>query len=376
MTMEKLRVTLRWAPRASLRRLRGRGRGPRDLIIAIADHFEPSILPENPSRWADISLQEQRLEGWCRELPRALEPWRDHEGVPVRHTYFFPAEQYHRGLVERLAAHCHAGWGEVEIHLHHGIERPDTAASTRRQLLEFRDILANQHGCLSRWQSAGEPRYAFVHGNWALANSCAGRFCGVDEEMQILAETGCYADLTLPSAPSPAQIAKTNALYECGLPLECRAPHRRGRSLRRGRAPRVFPLMLQGPLGLRWGQGGPKIENGELSGKQPPTAERFAYWRRTGISVQGQPAWVFIKLHCHGMDPRDQAALWGRPMQAFLAGLTAAAEAGGDRLHFVTAREMANIALAACDGRDGNAGEYRNYRLQPIRGVQPGEAQR
>ena len=38
--------------------------------------------------------------------------------------------------------------------------------------------------------------YAFVHGNFALANSAGGRYCGVDEEMQILAETGCYADMT------------------------------------------------------------------------------------------------------------------------------------------------------------------------------------
>jgi hypothetical protein len=33
-------------------------------------------------------------------------------------------------------------------------------------------------------------------------------------------------------------------------------------------------------------------------------------------------------------------------------------------LHFVSAREMANIALAACDGREGDPGDYRDYRYR------------
>jgi hypothetical protein len=35
-------------------------------------------------------------------------------------------------------------------------------------------------------------------------------------------------------------------------------------------------------------------------------------------------------------------------------------------VHFVTAREMVNIVLAACDGLGGNPGEYRDYRLKRI----------
>jgi len=33
-------------------------------------------------------------------------------------------------------------------------------------------------------------------------------------------------------------------------------------------------------------------------------------------------------------------------------------------LHFATAREMTNMLLAACDGREGNPGDYRDYRLK------------
>ena len=69
--------------------------------------------------------------------------------------------------------------------------------------------------------------------------------------MQVLAETGCYADLTLPAGAFHwAQTSKINSIYECALPLVERAPHRKGRDLARGRAPQVFPVVVQGPLML------------------------------------------------------------------------------------------------------------------------------
>jgi hypothetical protein len=205
-----------------------------------------------------------------------------------------------------------------------------------------------------------------------LANSARGRFCGVDEEMQILAETGCYADLTLPSAPNSAQVGKINALYECVLPLAQRAPHRRGRNLRSGKKPSIFPLIIQGPLGLNFSRMSrlwpmPCIENGALSTSYPPTVGRLQLWQRAAIAVRGRPEWLFIKLHCHGMDPRDEAAMLGAPMRQFLQECLQAAGGHGEyRVHFVTAREMANIALAACDGREGNPGDYRDYRFRRI----------
>jgi hypothetical protein len=299
-----------------------------------------------------------------------VDDWRDADGRPFRHTYFYPAEQYDPVLIERVAEHCRQGWGEVEVHLHHGVNGPDTAENTRRTLVEFRDLLAGQ-GCLSRWDGAGSPRYAFVHGNFALANSARGRFCGVDDEMQILSETGCYADLTLPSAPNISQTAKINSLYECGLPLDCRAPHRRGHDLEAGRAPAIFPLVIQGPLVMDWRRRRgrwriPGFENGDLAAHRPPSVDRLRLWRRVPIGVRGRPDWLFVKLHCHGMDPRDGEAMLGGPMRQFLADLAAGCREGRYDFHFVTAREMVNIALAACDGRDGNPGDYRDYRLRLI----------
>jgi hypothetical protein len=43
--------------------------------------------------------------------------------------------------------------------------------------------------------------YGFIHGNWALDSARPdGRFCGVNDEITILHETGCYADFTQPAA--------------------------------------------------------------------------------------------------------------------------------------------------------------------------------
>jgi hypothetical protein len=54
----------------------------------------------------------------------------------------------------------------------------------------------------------------------------------------------------------------------------------------------------------------------------------------------------------------------GAPIQNFLRELTQGAHARNEILHFVSARGMVNIMLAACDGRDGNPAEYRDYRLK------------
>ncbi|MGH9702802.1 MAG: hypothetical protein ACRD4K_05465, partial [Candidatus Acidiferrales bacterium] len=211
----KIRDNFRWLPAAGWQRLKRRRSRvqPVHLLIALADHFEPSIVPNAPGTYAPHDVQQRRLEKWCQEYPKLADAWRDDDGRPFRHTYFYPAEQYDRGLLDLLAEHCSEGWGEIEIHLHHGVKAPDTAENTRRILCEFRDRLAT-HGCLSRLDGTGVPRYAFVHGNWALANSSNGLCCGVDDEMKILAETGCFADFTLPSAPDRSQIGKINSLYE------------------------------------------------------------------------------------------------------------------------------------------------------------------
>src|SRR5437868_7098917 len=92
---KKLRANLRWLPAYILQRFgpRSQPRGnPLHVVIALADHFEPSMTHEG--RLADLGEQKERLRRWCEDYPRLAGPWRDSDGRPFQHTYFFPAEQY------------------------------------------------------------------------------------------------------------------------------------------------------------------------------------------------------------------------------------------------------------------------------------------
>ena len=376
---DKLRWSLPWlsryplwragqVARRTLRMLAGNGRA--HLILIVANHFEPAW--DERCGKVDLATQRARVDEWCEQARATGAAARDCDGTPFRHTYFYPGEQYHRPLIERLAELEAEGFGEVEIHLHHGVEKPDTAENLRRALEEFRDLLSEEHRCLSRLNGVGRPRYAFVHGNLALANSMGGRCCGVDSEMRILAETGCYADLTLPAAPLQPQVPRINAFYQCGRPLDEPVPHRTGKNLRVA-AKITPPILLTGPLVFDWsrrrrGLPAPRIDDGALTSAYPLSPERLRRWQGAGICVHGRPEWIFIKLYCHGFFTNDQAATIGEPARRVLQEtLEMADRDGGVKIHFATAREAFNIALAAVDGRSGEPGLYRNYRLLPIR---------
>jgi hypothetical protein len=151
---------------------------------------------------------------WVDNYPRALGGFRDADGRPPRHTFFYPVEEYDPGHLDALAELCVRGFGEVEVHLHHD---NDTEGNLRRTLLEAIRLLSERHGLLGRRGDDEAPGYAFVHGNWALNNARPdGRWCGVNDEARVLRETGCYADFTYPSAPGPTQPPTVNSIYYAG----------------------------------------------------------------------------------------------------------------------------------------------------------------
>lgn len=364
---DKLRWSLPWLLRYPFwwlgKQLRSLSRpsGQEHVIFLVANHFEPGTGYDGL----------KRLEHWY-DLARATgASVKDHDGTPFRHTNFFPAEQYERPLLEMLSSLQAEGLGEVEIHLHHGVETPDTAENTRLALETFRDVLAYEHKCLSRETPNSQPQYAFVHGNWALANSAGGPYCGVDSEMQILADTGCYADFTLPSVPFKSQVPRINSIYQCGRPLAEARPHRRGPNLRIGDKP-TLPIIFNGPLNFDWsrrksGLPVPRVDDGGLAQNYPLTLARFNRWRDAQISVRGRPEWNFIKLYSHGFFPWDQDIMIGEQLKRFMHEVMELAERTGKfKVHFVTAREAYNMVMAAVDGHAGDPHAYRDYRLRQI----------
>jgi hypothetical protein len=62
----------------------------------------------------------------------------------------------------------------------------------------------------------------------------------------------------------------------------------------------------------------------------------------------------------------------GECMRRFLDEMLALSERTGEfKVHFATAREAFNIAMAAVDGQTGEPGLYRDYRLRSIMPVKP-----
>jgi hypothetical protein len=329
------------------------------VLICIADHFEPRVGGAPPE------VAAARAQRWAQDYPAKFGKFSDSDGRTPRHTFFFPIEEYDPEHLDVLAGLCRAGFGEVELHLHHD---NDTAENLRATLLEGKELLL-RHGLLSRDRTTGRPAYGFIHGNWALDNSRPdGRWCGVNNELDILRETGCYADFTFPSAPSRTQPRKINSVYYAIDDPDRPRSHDRGIDVGTGPPPANGLMLIQGPLVLdwrrrRWGLM-PRTEFACLQASQPAQIGRLELWLKAGIQVPTRPDWYFVKLHAHGAPEESHEPLLGEPMVQFHRHL--AERAARDlrfHYHYVTAREMYNLVKAAEDGWKGSIAEALDYRL-------------
>jgi hypothetical protein len=339
----------------------------RHLMFAFVDHFEPQY--GRP----DYATECARVARWRQEYPALCTGLKDADGRAPVHTFFYPQEEYRHEHIAPLVEMCRMGIGEIEVHLHH---ENDTEQGLRDKLREFTQTLADQHDALPRDPATGQVRWAFIHGNWALCNAHPhGDGCGVNNELVILREEGCYADFTFPAAPSPCQAKTVNQIYYAtDKPGQPRSADD-GVRVAQGVAASGDLMIIEGPLGWmmhnrKFGLV-PRIENADVRTSSPPIPERIDDWVNTGIHVKGRPEWVFVKVHTHGVEERDIDTLLGPRMRAAHEYLEKRYNDGKDwQLHYVSAREMYNIIKAAEAGLQGSPAQYRDY-LIPRPGYQP-----
>ncbi|HFC53788.1 MAG TPA: hypothetical protein ENJ43_05090 [Gammaproteobacteria bacterium] len=336
--------------------------GVTHIMFCFVDHYEPRW--ENPPYQREV----ERVARWLRDYPKLAEKHSDADGRHPRHSFFYPEEEYREEHLDAIAQLCRMGYGEIEIHLHH---HDDTETGLRDKLQRFTRVLHEKHGALSTFPDNGQPAWGFIHGNWALDNSLPdGSNCGVNNELIVLREMGCYADFTLPSAPSSTQTSKINSIYYAKDDPEAPKSHDDGRDVRVGGKPWGDLMIIQGPLMLNWRNRKwgilPRIENGDIRTCYPPTPERVDLWVKAGIHVRGRPEWLFIKVHTHGTQERDMECLLGEPVDEMFSYLEQRYNDGEHyRLHYVSAREMYNIIKAAEAGMAGDPSDYRDFILQP-----------
>ncbi|MBI2301683.1 MAG: hypothetical protein HYU66_22505 [Armatimonadetes bacterium] len=326
---------------------------PVHVLFAFVDHFEPSRGAAPPE------VAEARLQRWLDLWPEVAARHRDSHGRPPQHTWFYPWDEWCDGEVAALSGLCYEGLGEVELHLHHD---GDTSAGLGDKLEAARRAFG-RCGALSEG-------FGFVHGNWCLDNSRPdGRWCGVNDELAVLRRAGCYADFTLPT-PDRTQPRMVNVAYRASDDPERPFSHDRGTPLRAGHAAAGDLLLIPGPLGFnlrdwhhRWY---PALERGEIACSSPVTSARVDFWERCGVGVRGRNDWVFVKVHGHGCLERDHEAMLGA-QRHLLHDLLERRCADGERrvLHYCTARELCNLALAAEEGCAGDPEEYRDHRIGP-----------
>ena len=336
--------------------------GPIHVMFCFVDHFEPN--------WGrvDMPTQRRRVDRWCKDYRAMASRHRDADGRMPQHCFFYPEEEYVPEHLDKLQALCAEGYGEIEIHLHHDNDTPENFVAT---IERFNRLLHERHDALPRDPVTGQLRFAFIHGNWCLDNSRAdGRWCGINNELVLLRELGCYADFTLPSAPSETQTAMSNAIYYATDDPHRPKSHDKGVPMRVGGRPSGDLLIIQGVLGLNWKNRRfgiiPRIENSDIRRGCPPTRDRVDQWVNTGIHVEGRPEWVFVKVHTHGTQERDMDTLLGDPVDDMHTYLESRYNDGQRYvLHYVTAREMYNIAKAAEAGHIGNPSLFRDFHLAP-----------
>jgi len=329
-----------------------------DIVFVVPDHWEPG---------GRIGIVNQWMTGYRRLADKHI----DYDGVRLQHTWYYPIDQFRGWELDSIVRLSAEGYGDVELHLHH---RDDTSESLRKKFTVGLDSL-RAHGALV--SADGASHFSFVHGNWALDNSRLeeGRnYCGVNDEISILLELGCYSDLTFPSLSQTSQPSLVNKIYYAVDDPELHKSYDKGTRSIVGHETRSEELMIfEGPLVIDWFdwrfKTHPTIEDGNLYYEIPTTLHRFEIWLKANIHVQGRPNWVFVRPFTHGADLRHPDAydnILGENIDQMLTEVEAKYNDGEKyRLHYMTAREAYNVVKAAEAGLDGNPHAYRDHILKP-----------
>jgi len=315
---------------------------PKRAWVAITDHYEPLGMG------ASVETALDRVAKWRDKWPRIAEDApRDAAGQRAQYSFFYPQEEYRHDLLEGIAEMVRLGVGDVEVHLHHDNEQRETFIA---KVTEFCRRLADDHGLLR--QQNGRTAFGFIHGNWALDNSRPdGKWCGLNGEIGLLRDLGCYADFTMPSIPSATQGRIVNQIYWCTNNADNRPKSfDRGIEASVGGGTQGDLLMITGPVGIRFG--GRRIfrvETGELAGYDLPTRQRVRQWFNLAPVIGDD---LFIKLYTHGAADRNLEPLLNHGLRNLFDWLAEEADRRSIEIHWSTAWQMYQAANALIQNRN------------------------
>jgi hypothetical protein len=308
------------------------------LWLLFADHFEPLWNGVDDLRGTE------RVARWATSWPAIAAKFQDSAGRPPRYTFFYPEEEYRPRLLEPLARMTSDGIADVEVHLHHDGEGQQNFVD---RISSFTETLFSRHGLLRK--ERGKVTFGFIHGLWALDNSRPdGRFCGLNNEISLLRDLGCYADFTMPSGASPTQARLINTIYWVVDDPEKAKSYDTGEPVTSGSRATGDLLMIPGPFGLRWAQRlMPRIEYSELCSYDPATEYRVRRWLELAPRIGDD---IFLKLFTHGTQERHSQYLLEGGLEFTLSAIARECQRTRLDLHFATAWEMRRAVDASVRG--------------------------
>lgn len=323
------------------------------IMFLICDHFEPGFGPVNKKE------QDERIDYWVEHYKKLAFRHKDSDGLHLRYSWFYPIHERNPYVMQRLNKLTSVGLGEIEFHLHHG---NDTAESLDRKIKDGLDWF-NQFGAMITAEQPPRRYFGFIHGMFTLDNSAYGKipgdYCGVNNELEILAQNGCYADFTFSCLGTDAQPEKINSIYYATDSPEPKS-YNSGRDMKVGEKGQGDLLMIEGPTAVI-----PThclFDIGCLD--LPPARIRVDGWVNANVHVKGRPEWIFIKTFIHSAYV-SRSVLFSREMDDMFTYLESKYNKPPYRLHYVTAREAYNIAKAAEAGFSGNPNSYRDFQIKP-----------
>jgi len=326
-------------------------KGPTHIFFLMANHFEPPMSSvERAQEWAD------------RYRVMAMKH-RDSTGRPFQHTWFYPGEQFNVPLLTILRQLMVDGLGEVEFHYHHGEDTAETlSVGLKNAIAGFQTF-----GFLKTID--GRTAFAFVHGNEGLDNSDGDR-CGVNDELRLLRSLGCFADYTFPAVYHRAQPPFVNNIYAARDDPQPKSYRNAWplSDLKRGAADL---MIFQGPLVLAPSWSPQRlfidVDDANIHAAMPASPARVRRWVNARIHVAERPDWVFVKVFSHGISSiEDEEATLGEHFESALDELERHYNDGQRYvLHYITAREAYNLAMAAVSGAKGDPSAYLDSEIPP-----------
>lgn len=316
--------------------------GLNHILFVFVDHYEPGYKGKGVVN----------NRNWLNQYRELADRHRDSYGRKPQHSWFYPYDHRNGGVMSDLARAVYDGYGEVEFHWHHGNDTNDTFRPKLAEALRW----FNTYGAMV--SADGKVSFGFIHGNWALDNSGKKEHCGVNRELDILRQGGCYADFTFPALGNAAQPPKINSIYYARDDDQSKS-YASGIDAVVGRRNNGF-MIFEGPLGFRPTK--QLFECGAIERDYEASPARVDDWIGKGIGVKGRPEWIFVKIYTHGIQGRKE--FFSLETDNMFTYLESKYGRGKYRLHYVTAREAYNIVRAAEDGLNGDPDNYRNYEIK------------